>query len=145
MIIGRADIAKLIPHAGAMCLLERVLEWDDASIRCLSTRHRAEDNPLRSRGRLAAVCGVEFAAQAMAVHGALAAGAGPRPKAGYLASLRELTCRCERLDGLAGDLVIDAERVMGDARQAVYRFALHCDRSEILAGRATVVLAVGPE
>jgi predicted hotdog family 3-hydroxylacyl-ACP dehydratase len=142
MLIGREQIAALIPHAGAMCLLDGVLQWDRGSIRCLSARHRSEDNPLRRDGRLGAVCGVEFAAQAMAVHGRLAGGLDRTPRAGYLASLRELTCRQERLDLLPEDLVIEAESLLGDEHRVIYRFALHCAGSEVLSGRAAVVLAV---
>lgn len=139
MMIGRDEIATLIPHAGAMCLLDGVLNWDDTSIRCVSARHRAADNPLRSHGRLGAACALEFAAQAMAVHGGLLGGAGPRPKGGYLASVRELACRVERLDSLAGDLVIEAERLAGDGKMSLYRFAVHCAGLEALSGRAAVV------
>ncbi|WP_206685552.1 hypothetical protein, partial [Escherichia coli] len=33
-------------------------------IRCTATSHRDPRNPLRSHGRLASVCGIEYAAQA---------------------------------------------------------------------------------
>ncbi|MGO8914986.1 MAG: hypothetical protein ACLQJR_03670 [Stellaceae bacterium] len=145
MTIGRDEIAALIPHAGAMCLLDSVLYWDDVSIRCLSLRHRAEDNPLRRAGRLAAICGIEFAAQAMAVHGRLAGGIERAPRAGYLASLRDVTCRQERLDLLAGELVIDVRRLMGDEQRAIYHFALACDGLELLSARAAVVLDLLPQ
>jgi predicted hotdog family 3-hydroxylacyl-ACP dehydratase len=144
MMIGKAEIAGLIPHAGAMCLLDGVLQWDETSIRCVSARHRAPDNPLRRGDRLEAICGVEFAAQAMAVHGRLAGSVGGTPRAGYLASLRDVTCRRQRLDLLAGDLVISAERLMGDAERVIYRFALDCGGIELLAGRAAVVLDAAP-
>lgn len=144
MMIGKAEIATLIPHAGDMCLLDGVLDWDESSIRCISAQHRAPHNPLRRGGRLDAVCGVEFAAQAMAAHGRLAGGADGTPRAGYLASLRDLVCREERLDLLAGDLVISAERLMGDGARVIYGFALHCDGVELLSGRAAVVLDAAP-
>ena len=142
MLLDREGIAALIPHAGTMCLLDGVLQWDQDSIRCLSHRHRAADNPLRRAGGLGVLCGIEFAAQAMAVHGRLAAGAGAPPKAGYLASWRDVTCRVRRLDELAGALTIFAERLAGDEGQALYRFALACDGEELVGGRATVLLAV---
>jgi len=143
-MIGREEIATLIPHAGAMCLLDEVLRWDETSIRCRSGRHRAADNPMRSAGRLGVLCGIEFAAQAMAAHGRLAGGIGRRPQAGYLASLRDVQCRIDRLDLLTDDLVIDAERLMGDAQQVIYRFSLASDGAELLSGRAAVVLDVMP-
>jgi predicted hotdog family 3-hydroxylacyl-ACP dehydratase len=145
MMIGRDEIARMIPHAGAMCLLDSILNWDQVSIRCVSARHRAKDNPLRRAGRLSAICGIEFAAQAMAVHGRLAGGVGRRPKAGYLASLRDVKCRRERLDLLEADLVIAAELLMGDEQRVIYQFALDCAGIEMLSGRAAVVLEVAPE
>jgi predicted hotdog family 3-hydroxylacyl-ACP dehydratase len=92
-------------------------------------------------GGLGILCGVEYAAQAMAVHVALTAGEteGP-PRVGYLASLRALECHTERLDLLAGTLIVEAERLHGEPTQAVYGFTLrHADRA-VLAGRAAVVL-----
>jgi predicted hotdog family 3-hydroxylacyl-ACP dehydratase len=141
-VLNRAEIAHLIPHAGAMCLLDAVETWDDASIRCRTSRHRAPDNPLRQGGRLGAVCAVEFAAQAMAVHGRLTGAVVQQPRAGYLASLRELVFHCGRLDTVASDLVIDAQRLMGNDAQVMYRFGVGSTTRELVSGRATVILLV---
>ena len=73
MFMNRAWIEERIPHHGRMCLLDEVIEWDAQHIRCRSATHRDPDNPLRSHGRLGIACGIEYAAQAMALHGALAA------------------------------------------------------------------------
>ena len=140
MLVTRAQIAGLIPHSGAMCLLDGVVEWDASRIRCMSRSHRAADNPLRTGGGLPAVCGVEYAAQAMAVHGSLAGKVGARPRAGYLASLRDVVCRRDRLDDLEGDLVVEAEHVAGDGAQVIYRFRLRVGEVEVLSGQALVVL-----
>jgi predicted hotdog family 3-hydroxylacyl-ACP dehydratase len=138
--IDRDAIDRLIPHAGTMCLLDAVLTWDDASICCRSTRHRAKDNPLRQAGRLGALSGIEFAAQAMAAHGRLAGAISERPRAGIVASLRDVVCGCNRLDVLDDDLIIKAMRLMGDDERVIYAFAITCGVREILTGRATVVL-----
>ena len=140
MRVSRAQIAGLIPHSGAMCLLDGVVQWDADRILCTSRSHRAVDNPLRADGRLPAVCGVEYAAQAMAVHGALAGKIGGRPRAGYLASLRDVECRGDRLDDLEGDLVVEAEQVAGDGAHVIYRFKLRVGEVEVLSGQALVVL-----
>jgi len=140
MLVTRAQIAGLIPHGGPMCLLDGVVQWDASRIVCVSRNHRAADNPLRADGRLPAVCGVEYAAQAMAVHGGLAGGARARPRAGYLASVRDMACRRERLDDLAGDLVVEAERMMGDGARVIYEFRLWVGETEVLSGRAAVIL-----
>ena len=140
MRVTRERIAGLIPHSGAMCLLDGVIQWDADRILCTSRSHRAADNPLRADGRLPAVCGVEYAAQAMAVHGGLAGNVGGRARAGYLASLRDVECRRDRLDDLEGDLVVEAEQVAGDGTHVIYRFKLRVGEVEVLSGQALVVL-----
>lgn len=143
-VIDRDRIATMIPHAGSMCLLDGVLRWDAVSVRCLSRRYRDAGNPMRrADGVLGTACGIEIAAQAMAVHGRLVAGNCGPPTRGYLASVRDVRLATERLDAVAGDLVIDAECLMGDARGATYRFAVACDGVELLAGRATVLFEAG--
>lgn len=143
MRLSRTDIARLIPHAGPMCLLDGVLEWDASRIRCVSRSHRDAGNPLRVDGHLPALCGVEYAAQAMAVHGGLAGGARGKPRAGYLASLRDVACRRDRLDDLDGDLIVEAEHEAGDGNRVIYRFTLRVGVVEVLSGRAAVVLDAG--
>lgn len=140
MIITREEIGTLIPHAGAMRLLDGVLAWDEISIRCLSTQHRAPDNPLRRGNRLGALCAIEFAAQAMAVHGRLTGAVNERPRAGYLASLREIVCDCDRLDDRPDDLIIEARRLMGDHGRAIYSFSVESGALKLVTGRATVLL-----
>ena len=140
MRLNRAEIAGLIPHAGAMCLLDGVVDWDENRIRCVSRSHLDTGNPLRAGGRLPAVCGIEYAAQAMAIHGGLAGATRARPRAGYLASVRDMVCRRERLDDLEGDLVVEAARLMGDEDRVIYEFRLWVGDSEVMSGRAAVVL-----
>jgi predicted hotdog family 3-hydroxylacyl-ACP dehydratase len=136
----RAWIAHHVPHKGTMCLLDGVLAWDAASVRCMSRAHRDPRNPLRARGQLSAVCGIEFAAQAMAVHGALI---GPELRAerqfGYLAALREINLHVSRLDDIEDDLIADAERVAGDHTTVLYTFVVSAGNRPLLAGRATIV------
>lgn len=140
MLADKAAIAKVIPHTGSMCLLDGVLECDALHIRCISGSHRDLSNPLRSGDRLLALCGIEYAAQAMAVHGAWDAQFDSKPRAGYLAAVRDVTCHTERLDDLNDDLIIDAERIMGDAARVIYQFSIHAGTAKIMSGRATVVL-----
>jgi predicted hotdog family 3-hydroxylacyl-ACP dehydratase len=140
MRVTREQIARLIPHSGAMCLLDGVEQWDADHILCTSRSHRAVDNPLRMQGRLPAVCGVEYAAQAMAVHGGLAGKIGCRPRAGYLASLRDVACSRDRLDDLEGDLLVEARQVAGDGVHVIYQFRLRVGEVQVLQGQAMVVL-----
>ena len=140
MSLTRNDIAALIPHAGSMCLLDGVIEWDENKIRCYSRTHRDANNPMRGEQGLAAVCGIEYAAQAMATHGGLSGGVSGRPRAGYIASLRNVVCRTDRLDTFEGDMIVDVEKLMGDDSHVMYRFSVSVGEQEILSGRAAVAL-----
>lgn len=133
-------IAAHIPHQGSMCLLDRVLEWSEQRIVCEAVSHADPANPLRDAGRLGAATGVEYAAQAMAVHGALLAQTDTAPTQGYLTSVRSLSLHVERLDDVAGPLRVTAERLSGDARLILYQFSLHCGERCLIEGRASVVL-----
>lgn len=144
ILIERDRIATMIPHAGKMCLLDGVLSWDEVSVRCLSRRYQDKDNPMRrADGTLGTACGIEIAAQAMAVHARLAAGDHGRPGRGYLASVRDVLLATSHLDQISGDLTVDAERLMGDSTGAIYRFVLARQGVELLSGRAAVVLGTG--
>jgi predicted hotdog family 3-hydroxylacyl-ACP dehydratase len=136
-----AEIARLIPHQGRMCLLDAVQACTPTHIRCRASSHRAADHPLRSPGGLLAPVGIEYAAQAMALHGALNARPGVSGRPGFLASARGVTLHVARLDDVAGDLMIEVEHLAGDERQAMYRFTLRDEAGRSLVdGRATVVL-----
>ena len=140
MHLDRGWIEQNIPHHGRMCLLDEVVEWDAQHICCRTRTQRAADHPLRSHGRLGAACGIEYAAQAMAAHGALAAGAGnPRSELGFLAGLRNVRFRVSRLDDVEGDLLCDAVLIAGDHGSALYEFALRSETQPLLSGRATVI------
>src|SRR5215469_12592464 len=105
-MLAKTDWAHLIPHQGAMCLLDAVVAWDDVNIHAMSESHVHADHPLRGEHGLHAVHLAEYGAQAMAVHGALLARqhgeAEPRP--GRLVSLRDVTLAAEYVDAAAGPL-----------------------------------------
>lgn len=136
-----AAIAALIPHQGRMNLLDAVLACTPQAISCRARSHRRADHPLRLDGTLPAPVGIEYAAQAMALHGALNARPGVRGRPGFLASARGVRLHVARLDDVAGDLLVQVDHLAGDERQALYRFALHDEAGRVLLdGRATVVL-----
>jgi predicted hotdog family 3-hydroxylacyl-ACP dehydratase len=139
VLLDRRWIAAHVPHAGRMCLLDAVVSWDATRIECRTATHRDAVNPLRSHGRLGCACGVEYAAQAMAVHAALLPSA-PASGAGYLVALRSTVLHVARLDDIEADLLVSAERVHGDAAAVVYLFAVHDQVRTYLNGRATVLL-----
>ena len=144
-MLDRVAIAARIPHQGSMCLLDAVLAWDSGQIHCRASSHRQPDNPLRAAERLGAACGIEYAAQAMAVHGALLAPAGAPPRPGYLASVRSVQLAVDRLDDLPQDLDIVAERLSGDEHNILYHFRVEHAGNLLLSGRAAVMLVAQPE
>jgi predicted hotdog family 3-hydroxylacyl-ACP dehydratase len=144
--LDRAGIAARIPHRGSMCLLDRLVHWTQDGIDCRGVSHRDADNPLRSAGGLLAPCAIEYAAQAMALHGSLVAPAGDAPRPGYLASVRQVRMSVATLHDVPGELQVRATRLAGDARQILYQFSVGDEAGRVLAeGRATVVLNALPE
>lgn len=133
-------IAARIPHQGSMCLLDSVLHWDQEEILCQTGSHLLADNPLRAAGRLGVANAIEYAAQAMAVHGALLAGDAAPAAAGYLASVRETRWHCQRLDETDTPLLVHALRLSGNDITAMYRFELHAGERLLASGRLGVVL-----
>jgi len=139
--LDREGIAQRIPHSGRMCLLERLESWDAQSIHCTTTTHAEPDNPLRTAGGLMAPCAIEYAAQAMALHGGLLAAPGSTPSAGFLASARNVRFSAARFDDAAGPLNVRATRLSGDDSQVLYAFDVADAAGRPLAqGRAVVVL-----
>ncbi|GBG15778.1 3-hydroxylacyl-ACP dehydratase [Novimethylophilus kurashikiensis] len=139
-MLDRAWIASRIPHQGSMCLLETVEAWDAERIRCRAASHRDAANPLRAHGRLGIACGIEYAAQAMAVHGAVQASSDqPQSKAGFLVSVRGVEMHADRLDDIADDLDVEAECVMRNENNILYQFNISAGGRLLLAGRAAVV------
>ncbi len=139
--LDHAWIASHIPHQGSMCLLDKVEGWDQEKITCRAICHRAVDNPLRAHGQLGIACGIEYAAQAMAVHGALLAPAdSARSRVGYLVSVRGVTMAVTRLDDIQADLLITASCIMSSENNILYQFSVSADNKLLLEGRAAVVL-----
>ncbi len=139
--IDKAWIEAHIPHQGSMCLLDHVMHWDEQTISCHADNHQLTSNPLRHNEQLNTACGIEYAAQAMAVHGALLAPANQeRPRAGFLVSIRGATVHCARLDKIEQALTITAELIYSSGDNILYAFTLQAQDRILLEGRAAVML-----
>ncbi|MGH8123282.1 MAG: phosphotransferase [Rudaea sp.] len=140
MNLSKHDWQDLIPHHGAMRLLDRVIDWDDTRIHLTAESHRSVDNPLRSGGQLRAVHLCEYGAQAMAVHGGLLArrdGAVAAP--GLLVSLRMVQLHVSRIDDLPAALNVHAEKLLAGDTSWQYAFRIEHAGRRLAAGRAAVV------
>ncbi len=124
-----------------MCLLDSVQRWDEAAILCRAISHTSVENPLRQHGRLHAVSGLEYAAQAMAVHARLTEPEDDSgPVLGFLASARDLKFHVERLDTAGTELSIEARQLSAGEQGFIYEFDLRSGAKLLLSGRATVML-----
>ncbi len=138
------SIDTLLPHAGRMRLVDRIVSYDEQRIVCESDSHRAADHPLADDGALSIVAGLEYGAQAMAIHGGLlAALAQPqrsRARHGFLVAASDLRWCVERLDTCASPLTIEAVSELRSDHQVAYRFEIRVADLTVLTGRASVWL-----
>lgn len=140
-LLDAVRIGRLIPHQGEMSLLASVNTFDTNNIHCSTKSHRLPTNPLRENGMLSAVCGVEYAAQAMAVHGALSSQKNAsQPRGGRLASVRSVDIFVARLDTIQEDLDVHATLLMNDENSMIYEFTVSTPSQILLQGKATVIL-----
>lgn len=140
MLIGKEELCGLIPHAGSMCLLEGVLDWNTGEIRCSALSHTDPANPLRNSAGLASVHLLEYGAQAMAVHGGLLARkSGTRVLPGYLAALRDVVLQHEYIDHITAPLTIHAQMIATLADSFMYRLSVIAGGIELASARATVI------
>lgn len=149
-MIAKEQLSSLIPHAGDMCLLHAVEDWTADHIECTAHAHSAPEHPLRRAGQLSALHLIEYAAQAIAAHGALLAHSGDgrsnhrhdrvTPRAGMLAVLREVKFYSERIDTLDGMISIAAQRRFAREDGVVYDFAARGDGRILCEGRVVIAL-----
>lgn len=139
-ISDRDEICGLIPHAGLMCLLDKVTQWDETHIVCYSCTHKHIDNPLRNDDILPTSALIEYGAQAMAVHGGLLAKAsGQVIRAGYLAALRDVTLEDVDVSSIDTLLCVEATQLMASQGNMIYNFSIKSNEKILASGRATVV------
>jgi len=139
-MIVHEELCSLIPHSFDMCLLDHVESWNADTIVCHSHSHQLDTNPLRRDESLSSVHLLEYAAQAMAVHGGLHdREQGVQMTEGYLAALRDVNINLCNIDQLQSDLRIEATKILSQGGNMIYNFAVSSDDIELVSGRATVV------
>ncbi len=136
--IGPEGVAALIPHAGAMRLIDHVVSAAGEEVACTARTHLSPDNPLRVNGALPASAAIEYAAQAMAVHAALLRG-GP-PRRGFLVVASGVTWTADRLDQTDSTLEIHATRLASTGLGAQYSFRVSAGPDVEVTGTLTLSL-----
>jgi predicted hotdog family 3-hydroxylacyl-ACP dehydratase len=137
--LDHADFEHLLPHAGAMCLLARVVACDATIIRCEANNHADPANPLRNARGLPVTAGVEYAAQAMALHAALQNEGGGPIQSGAIAVLSDVRWSTDFLHDVAGPLSVEATLLAATGGGRQYSFAVGPRGAEPLITGAVVV------
>ena len=139
--IFRDEILTLIPHAGSMCFWDAVEHWDADNIRCSTISHRDALHPLRCKNQLSAIHLAEYGAQAIAIHGGLLArGAGSeKVAAGMLVSLRDYRMQVSHIDDVAGELIVNARKLVASTTGSIYEFVIRHSNTELARGRVSVM------
>lgn len=134
------EFASLIPHAGTMCLLERLVSWSERGAAIATRSHLATNNPLKRAGRLHAINLCEYGAQAMAIHGALMARSeGGSLAPGLLVSLRDVELAATHVESLPGELLVEVERLAAGAAGLQYAFRVSHAGAPLASGRAAII------
>jgi len=139
-LLDQTQIRQLIPHAGSMCLLDAVLDWDATTIRCRARSHRDPQHPLRANDRLAALHLIEYGAQAMAVHGGLLARQrGGEAPPGMLVGVREASFEVDRIDDIDSDLEVRVSQRVANDNGWLYDFEVDAGGQRLAQGRVSVI------
>ena len=138
---SRLELSKFLPHGNEMCLLSSVEYWDASSITCLTSTHRNQDNPLRRQGVLGMIAGLEYAAQALAVHIGLTTDISKRnASVGYLGAVRDLQVHSRTFQQFTEDLTIEANILLQQSMSFIYTFSIRAQETPLLQGRASIFI-----
>lgn len=137
---GREWLASHLPHRGAMCLLDEIVDWDAQRLTARARGHADPRHPLRRHDRLPIACAIEYGAQAAAAHGALLDEQAAVPAAGFLASARGVAFHASRLDDIVPPLDIEVERAGEGAGGVLYAFRVSAAGVSLAEGRLAIVL-----
>jgi predicted hotdog family 3-hydroxylacyl-ACP dehydratase len=145
-MLEKHQIEGLLPHQGAMFLLERVTAYDRDKIVCTTRSHVSPTNPLRHDEQLPAHVAIEYAAQAAGIHGGLLnRDLFPDAPAqmGYLAVISNAEWKVERLDDLSEKLIIHALRTAVTPGGRAYRVRIEHAGTTIMNGDLVIALETG--
>lgn len=134
-------ISQYLPHSEQMCLLHEVISIDENNILCRAISHLDINNPLRVENELSAICAVEYAAQAVALHLALKASAlDTVPASGFLAAVQDCVLHLQCFDTLTAPLDIACQHLFSDEKTgSFYEFTLSSASMLLVTGQLLVM------
>lgn len=134
MLLTREQIAALIPHGEAMCMLDEVVMWDADQIRCRSSHFAHSDNPLFEEGQLHTVLLLEYAAQAAAVHAALLQSSLGERRPAYIGAVKSVEILKPVSDNRCA-IDIEAHCLLNNSSGAIYEVLAQQQGDLLLRGR----------
>ncbi len=141
--LDKAAIAERIPHADNMVLLDKCVSHDSQGLTCLSSSHVDKSNPLRTSKGLSAICGIEYAAQAIALHSSLLN--TNKVGVGFLAICKNINCKLRYLDTITTEIMVRVEYIAGSADLGLlqYGFLLSTvdDKQDLLSGELGIAIS----
>ncbi len=140
ILFNKAQIEALIPHKANMCLLEEVHTYTQDQICCRTSTHLSPDNPLKQNGMLSKMHLIEYAAQAIAIHGGILDRENTcKPRLGYIAAVKSV--EWFGFDTTAKFLEVRGSVVLSDDNSKLYDLTvIHPDGTISCTARVLVAL-----
>jgi predicted hotdog family 3-hydroxylacyl-ACP dehydratase len=135
--LSAIEIEQRLPHAGKMSLLNKIIIVDKYTLTAQAKNHLEPHNPLSIKGKINSINGIEYAAQAMALHGSLLSA---KVSVGYIASIRNIELKSPFFPKINEPLQIHVVKLMGNKTGFTYQFDVQCQQIELISGKITVFL-----
>ena len=136
-------VGDVVPHQGAMCLLDEILDWDDDSI---VVRLKVPDSGIFvDGGGVPGWVGIEYMAQAVAAWaGCVARHDGRLPKIGFLLGSRRYNCS-RSIFPCGSELTIKARcELVGENGLGVFSCIIETDGEELASANVSVFQPADP-
>ena len=141
--LNRQEIEQRLPHAGKMSLLDTITHADQLTLSASAVSHLNNDNPLRLNNKLSSINGIEYAAQAMAIHGFLLSElkhTEASAQTAYIATVRNIDIVSPFFPENESVIKIEVEQLMSDTNGFTYQFHISGGKKVFISGKITVFL-----
>ena len=152
---SREEISIYLPHKGTMMLIDKIESFTENEIIAKSINHLDINHPLLKENRLGLAIGIEYAAQASAIHSRINAEVNiqnidkhlPNVQTslapiipGKLVSVREINCFSKYLNIPKTSLIISAKQEQVSAQALIYSFLVANENQKLISGRLMIHL-----
>ena len=137
-MFNKKEFIHRIPHSGKMFLIDKVLSFDEKTLFAETKTHIDSENPLLENNILSSMNGIEYAAQAVAIHKSFVDKC--TQKEGYLISVRGVKTYVEDLVNTKESLQINVKSLLSNNENATYSFTIIAGKQLLLEGRLTILI-----